>query len=124
MIDGCAPFLAQSIGHCGDDAPDIQAWLVELPNAGDAWFASEEAADQFIADYGALLRATGTPAPDCTYSRAITSPRSKRDGLVNFVQMIINLIEEGNTCEALLTAVDLRQDLACTSNPYRDVVGD
>ena len=124
MIEGCAPFLAQATENCGCDAPDIQAWLIELPNGGDAWFAAEEAANSFIAEYGALLRATSTLLKECTYARAITAPKSKRDGLVNFVQMIINLFEDGNAREALLTAVDLRQDLMCSSNPYREIAGD
>lgn len=47
------------------------------------------------------------------YSRKIEMPRTKRDGLANFVQMIINQIEAGDAQEALLKAVDLHQDIAC-----------
>lgn len=46
-----------------------------------------------------------------TYSRPIEMPATKRDGLANFVQMIINEIEAGNAREALLKAVDLHQDI-------------
>lgn len=45
------------------------------------------------------------------YSREITVPKDKREGLENFVQFIINALERGDTREALLKAVDLRQDI-------------
>ena len=124
MMDGCAPFLAQTAEDYGCDAPNIQAWLVELPNGIDAWFTSEVDAETFVPGFGALLRATAARPADHYYSREIVSPKTKREGLVNFVQMIINLIESGDNCEALLTAVDLRQDLMCNSNPYCQVIGD
>ena len=45
------------------------------------------------------------------YSRQIEMPATKRDGLANFVQMVINQIENGEVSNALLTAVDLLQDI-------------
>lgn len=45
------------------------------------------------------------------YSREIKMPLDKREGLANFVQIIINKIEAGEIDEALLTAVDLHQDI-------------
>jgi hypothetical protein len=42
-----------------------------------------------------------------------------RDGLANSVRDLINLIENGNLQEALLRAVDLRQDIVSISNPYK-----
>jgi hypothetical protein len=65
--DGCAPFMADDPAEYGCDAPNIRAWLVELPNGVDAWFTTSEDANHFIEDYGALLAAvdskirTGTP---------------------------------------------------------------
>lgn len=45
------------------------------------------------------------------YSHELKEPKTNREGLQNFVQMIINEIEDGNPNEALLKAVDLRQDI-------------
>jgi|SRR6185503_13288595 len=45
------------------------------------------------------------------YSRQIKMPANKKEGLENFVQLIINQIEAGESNEALLTAVDLLNDL-------------
>lgn len=47
------------------------------------------------------------------YSRKIEMPATKRDGLANFVQMIVNKLEAGEHREALLTAVDLHEDITC-----------
>lgn len=47
-----------------------------------------------------------------SYTRPIEMPATKRDGLLNFVQMIVNEIEAGNAREALLKAVDLHQDIS------------
>ena len=47
------------------------------------------------------------------YSRQIEMPKTKRDGLANFVQMIINSAEAGDAQEALLKAVDLLEDIRC-----------
>jgi hypothetical protein len=46
-----------------------------------------------------------------SYSREIKMPTTRREGLANFVQIIINKIEAGDAREALLAAVDLHQDL-------------
>jgi hypothetical protein len=45
------------------------------------------------------------------YSKEIKTPANKKEGLENFVQMIINRLENDEPREALLTAVDLLQDL-------------
>ncbi|MCW5695805.1 MAG: hypothetical protein KIS96_03610 [Bauldia sp.] len=45
------------------------------------------------------------------YRRDIVAPATRRDGLANFVQIIINQIEDGDTANALLTAVDLHNDI-------------
>lgn len=45
------------------------------------------------------------------YTRKIEMPKTKTDGLRNFVQMIVNEIEAGNHNEALLKAVDLLNDV-------------
>ncbi len=45
------------------------------------------------------------------YSAKISKPNNAQEGVTNFVQMIINELEAGNTREALLKAVDLRADL-------------
>ena len=50
--------------------------------------------------------------PTDYHARKITKPANAQEGIVNFVQMIINQLEAGDTREALLTAIDLRQDLA------------
>lgn len=39
------------------------------------------------------------------------NPENMREGLLNFLQMIINCLEDGDNKEALLKAVDLRQDV-------------
>lgn len=49
----------------------------------------------------------------CYYSRPIKIPQTKRDGLENFVQMIINRLEAGEDREALLQAVDLLDSVRC-----------
>lgn len=56
------------------------------------------------------------------YTRPIAMPKTKRDGLANFVQMIINAIEAGEVNEALLKAVDLHQDI--TSGIYDSAMVD
>lgn len=55
------------------------------------------------------------------YSKTLTQPTTRKEGLLNFVQMIINRIEAGDHREALLTAVDLLDTLAGNANPYADV---
>jgi hypothetical protein len=57
------------------------------------------------------------------YYAEITMPKTKREGLQNFVQLIINQIEQGEHREALLTAVDLLNDLKSKANPYAEVIG-
>lgn len=54
------------------------------------------------------------------YSREITMPKTKKEGLCNFVQMVINRLEAGQHEEALLTAVDLLQDLE--GSAYDDAI--
>lgn len=45
------------------------------------------------------------------YSREIRMPTTRREGLANFVQIIINKIEAGEVDSALMAAVDLHEDL-------------
>ncbi len=52
------------------------------------------------------------------YSREIKPPKNKQEGLANFVQLIINQLERGETNEALLTAVDLWNDVTSAANIY------
>jgi uncharacterized transporter YbjL len=47
------------------------------------------------------------------YTREIAMPATKREGFANFVQIIINRLEAGETQEALLGAVDLLNDIVC-----------
>lgn len=58
------------------------------------------------------------------YSREIEMPKTKLDGLCNFVQMIVNHAEKGDTREALLTAVDLLDTLRGSANPFADITSD
>ena len=50
------------------------------------------------------------------YSEEIKKPKNMQEGLANFVQMIVNELEAGNEREALLMAVDLKNDI--TSKIY------
>lgn len=52
--------------------------------------------------------------PETYYTRPIEMPTTRKEGLANFVQLIINRLEAGDAREALLTAVDLRNDLEGT----------
>jgi len=45
------------------------------------------------------------------YSKKIEMPKTMKEGLCNFVQMIINIAEAGDSREAMLKAVDLLNDL-------------
>ena len=56
------------------------------------------------------------------YSREIKVPTTRREGLANFVQIIINKIEAGEINGALMAAVDLHQDL--TTGIYDDAMTD
>jgi len=56
-----------------------------------------------------------------TYSMPIEMPKTKKDGLLNFVQMIINAAERGDVREALLLAVDLHDTISGKSNPFSQV---
>lgn len=49
--------------------------------------------------------------PDGYYSRPIKPPKTLREGLSNFVQMIVNDLGRGEFGEALLRAVDLLGDV-------------
>lgn len=53
------------------------------------------------------------------YSNEIATPVTKQDALANAVQMIINQIEDGDSYEALMIAVNLLDDVRSKSNPYR-----
>lgn len=53
-----------------------------------------------------------------SYSREITLPKTKQEGLSNVVQMIINLLERGESHEALLVTVDLLDDVSGKADPY------
>lgn len=57
-----------------------------------------------------------------SYAAEIKMPTSKREGLENFVQMVINRIEAGDAQSALLTAVDLLEDIRC--GIYDDAMAD
>lgn len=46
-------------------------------------------------------------APATYYSREITEPANRREGIGNHLQMIINRLEAGDSREAMLQAVDL-----------------
>lgn len=59
--------------------------------------------------------------PVTYYSREIKMPATRKDGLCNFVQMIINQIEAGKAQEALLTAADLLDTLSGNANPFAEV---
>ena len=50
-------------------------------------------------------------APTLGYYRQLAPPKNMKDGLCNFVQMIINTAEAGNASEAMYLAVDLLDDL-------------
>lgn len=67
-------------------------------------------AKAYLAHVAATIAPNPAPAAGC-YSRPIELPKSKRDGLLNFLQMIINAAEAGDSREALLKTVDLRQDI-------------
>jgi len=56
------------------------------------------------------------------YSQEIKAPKNMKEGLQNFVQMIINEIEAENHHEALMKAVDLLNDLWTEDGPYSSVV--
>lgn len=53
------------------------------------------------------------------YTKQINMPNNKTEGLLNFVQIVINKIESGDIENALLSAVDLLSDLECGT--YKDV---
>ena len=46
------------------------------------------------------------------YSRQITEPATRLEGITNHLQMVINRLEAGDEREALLTAVDLLDRLS------------
>ena len=53
------------------------------------------------------------------YSREIQMPGTRKEGLCNYVQMVINRLEAEDYREALLTAVGLLDDLS--GSVYDDV---
>lgn len=80
-----------------------------------------------VMDEADMLRfiAAEKPAPEPSapyYSAEIKKPKDRREGLANFVQMIVNRIEAGDHREALLTAADLLEDLRCVSAPYGYII--
>jgi hypothetical protein len=58
------------------------------------------------------------------YSREIQKPKNRREGFANFVQLIINNIEAGDTQQALIGAVDLLDCITSNANPYASVTDD
>lgn len=58
------------------------------------------------------------------HSRKIEMPSTRLGGLCNFVQMIINSLEAGETNNALLTAVDLLDTLSGQSNPFSSITSE
>lgn len=62
------------------------------------------------------------PPDELHYTRDIKMSRNKKEGLENFLQMIINHAEAGRTRETLLTAVDLLEDVR--SGAYDDAMKD
>lgn len=58
------------------------------------------------------------------YSRKIEMPQTRKEGLCNFVQMIINQLEAGKSNEALLSAVDLLDTLEGESNPFSSITSE
>jgi hypothetical protein len=54
-----------------------------------------------------------------SFTREIKTPANKKEGLENFIQMIINRLESNETREGLLLAVDLLEDVRC--GIYNDV---
>ena len=55
------------------------------------------------------------------YTQEIKTPKNRKEGLQNWIQLIINLLEAGNSNEALLQAVDLLNDVRCGA--YNDLDG-
>jgi hypothetical protein len=55
------------------------------------------------------------------YSRPLEMPKTRKEGLLNFVQMIINAAERGECREAMLIAVDLHDTLSGNANPWKDL---
>lgn len=58
------------------------------------------------------------------YSRELKTPVTRLDGLLNFVQMVINRLEAGEHHEALMVAVDLWDTLHGTANPFASITAD
>ena len=56
-----------------------------------------------------------------SYAREVKMPRTSHEGFSNFVQLIINQLEAGNTREGLLQAVDLLDCIESSGNPYKDI---
>lgn len=52
------------------------------------------------------------------YSMEIKEPLTRKQGLLNFVQMIINAVERGDATNAVLLAVDLKDTLSGNANPF------
>lgn len=75
---------------------------------------------RIITEKGVVIN-TVTDKDSLHYSAHIKLPKNKKDGLCNFIQAIINQAEKGDSREAMLTAVDLLNDLK--SGIYDDAIG-
>lgn len=60
--------------------------------------------------------------PDPYYRKALKPPRTMAEGLVNFVQMAINDLVDGNMAEAVFKLVDLQSDLCGKHGAYAPVL--
>jgi hypothetical protein len=130
--------LSDSYEHsraCYRDDP-TNSWSVAHPS-GFSFFAFENStvirahdpngflSPSMVQNATACFAATGHLTcivwePTVHYSSSLRIPPvTMRDGLANSVRDLINLIENGNLQEALLRAVDLRQDIVSISNPYK-----
>jgi hypothetical protein len=52
------------------------------------------------------------------YSRKIEMPKTRKEGLLNAIQLIINAAERGDSREAMLLAVDLKDTIDGNANPW------
>lgn len=57
------------------------------------------------------MNSTAKTADRGYYYKEIKMPTTKKEGLMNFIQTVINQLEAGESNNALLTAVDLLNDV-------------
>ncbi len=76
-----------------------------------AEFMTEYHTEKYEVKYIDYSEEDEKPKAEEVYSMDLEMPTNAQEGITNFVQMIINEIEAGNATEALLKAVDLRNDL-------------